>query len=149
MLDAVGNFRDLADADLAGTLSLAPNRVFRTAALGNASVRDASAILTEKRVARLLDLRSEDEWEQTPGLVQHLFEVRPFSRASRAGQRDDERVRAFERVIADDAAAKRLVRYHTPLLDYNRYYGQILARMTPFEKLQARREDRGGDTGDA
>ena len=145
LLEDVINFRDLADADAAGTLSLAPNRVFRTATLGNASDKDATAILTEKRVARLLDLRSEDEWEQVPGLVQDVFTIRPFSRAPLAKQRDDKRVKEFERAIAEDAAANRLVRYHTPLLDYNRYYGQILARMTTVEKLQVR--EWGGGRG--
>jgi rhodanese-related sulfurtransferase len=152
-LDAVLNFRDLADADPTGALSLAPNRVFRTATLGNASAQDAAAILTDRRVARLLDLRHEDEWDNNgvPGLVEDPFELYTFSSSwfNNPLQR-----RVFERVLADDAAANRRVRYHTPMLHFSRYAYQTFVRMSPAEKLQAGRGKKpkqrnrgGGGTG--
>jgi rhodanese-related sulfurtransferase len=109
-----------------------------------ASAEDAAAILAATKVARLLDLRSVDEWEPTPGLVEDPFELRPFSRGKKltlpSFSSSSDNVTDFERIIADDAAANRLVRYHTPLLSYDRYYMHIFWRsMSPYEKMQAGR----------
>lgn len=138
-MDGVLNFRDLADATAESSgVKLAPGRVFRTATPGKASAEDAATILNDLRVARLLDLRSSDEWEPEAGPVQEAFEIRPFSRLSRYSSTDDASAHeAFELAVADDVSAGRLVRYHTPLLDYDRYYGEILERMSPFEKVKA------------
>lgn len=131
-MDGILNFRDLADAtDNNKGSVLAPGRVFRTATPGGASSADASAVLTDLRVSRLLDLRSTDEWEPEPGPLQSKFEVRPFSRNAADANL------AFDRAIEENDRAGRLVRYHAPLLDYDRYYKEILARMSAWEKVQA------------
>ena len=80
-----------------------------------ASAADAAAILTDLRVSRLLDLRSTDEWEPEPGPLQERFKLRPFSRDAADANL------AFERAIEDDDSAGRLVRYHAPMIDYDRY----------------------------
>ena len=140
-MDGILNFRDLSDAS---TSVLAPGRIFRTATPGKASSADASKILRDLGVSRLLDLRSEDEWEPEPGMLQSQFdEIRPFSRVDDDGDdnnnnnNNDDNLAAYERVIAEDNSAGRLVRYHTPLLDYDRYYKEIFERMSPIEKLKA------------
>lgn len=141
-MDGILNFRDLADASSV----LAPGRVFRTGTPGKASDADASKILTDLRVARLLDLRSTDEWEPEPGPMQAKFEIRAFSREEEKDGGGDQSqntaaaaaaAAAFDRVVGDDARAGRLVRYHSPLLDYDRYYREIAERMSTFEKFQA------------
>ena len=133
-LEGVLNFRDLAEA-CEGVV--APGRVYRTATVGKATVDDAGRILDDLRVTRLLDLRSADEFEDEPGPVQSAFELRAFERLS-SNVNDADDGFGFDLVVADDAdAPRRLVRYHTPLLDYDRYYGVILDRMSPLEKVKA------------
>lgn len=131
-MDGILNFRDLADATVNNKGSvLASGRVFRTATPGGATSTDASVILTDLRVSRLLDLRSADEWEPEPGPLLSKFALHPFSREAADANL------AFDRALAEDDRAGRLVRYHAPLLDYDRYYAEILTRMSAWEKVQA------------
>ena len=118
-LDAVRNFRDLAEA----TVAVKPGRAFRTATLGEATEAYASLILRRLNVKSLVDLRSDDEFEPILGAVQSTFETRSFSRADSP--------RRF--VAAGDAPT----RYLVPMLDYDRYYGAIYERMTVLEKAKA------------
>ena len=55
--------------------------MFRTATPGNASEADAAIVLNDLGVKRLLDLRSEDEFEADPGPLQSAFpEIISFTR---------------------------------------------------------------------
>lgn len=128
-LEKILNFRDLADAGGA----LVPGRVFRTATPGGASEFDAETVLGRLGVRALLDLRSDDEFEPDPGLVQDAFEIRAFDRGDDA----DASLAEWSRAVGADAAARRLVRYHAPLLDYDRYYAEIFRRMGKWEKVKA------------
>lgn len=128
-LEKILNFRDLADAGGA----LVPGRVFRTATPGGASEFDAETVLGRLGVRALLDLRSDDEFEPDPGLVQDAFEIRAFDRGDDA----DASFAEWSRAVGADAAARRLVRYHAPLLDYDRYYAEIFRRMGKWEKVKA------------
>ena len=121
-LDAVRNFRDLAEA----TVAVKPGRAFRTATLGEATEADASLILRRLNVKSLVDLRSDDEFEPILGEVQSSFETRPFSRADETSRR--------ALVVAGDAP---LTRYLVPMLDYDRYYGAIYERMSFLDKAKA------------
>ena len=128
-LEKILNFRDLADAGGA----LVPGRVFRTATPGGASEFDAETVLGHLGVRALLDLRSDDEFEPDPGLVQDAFEMCAFKRGDDA----DASFTEWSRAVGADAAERRLVRYHAPLLDYDRYYAEIFRRMSTWEKAKA------------
>ena len=148
-LESVLNFRDLASAGG----SIAPGRVFRTATPGNASEADAAIVLNDLGVKRLLDLRSEDEFEADPGPLQSAFpEIISFTR--NVDGVDDPLLRkygkeaydaylrrqsdaAFLDGIDDATRAGALVRYHAPLLEYERYYLAIYDRLTAVEKVKA------------
>jgi len=126
-LESVKNTRDLADA----FDGVAPGRVFRTATPGGASAADAVAILDDLGVTALLDLRSEDEFEPDLGPVQSSFELLRFDR-------DDAQLRRAWASRAETAfAERRRVRFHAPLLDYDRYYAHIYENMSAWEKAQA------------
>ena len=126
-LESVKNTRDLADA----FDGVAPGRVFRTATPGGASAADAVAILDDLGVTALLDLRSEDEFEPDLGPVQSSFELLRFDR-------DDAQLRRAWASRAETAfAERRRVRFHAPLLDYDRYSAHIYENMSAWEKAQA------------
>ena len=137
------NWRDLGSTP--GTC-VAPGRVYRTATPGKCSEADADVIVgsSNLRVARLLDLRSTDEFEATPGSLQSRFELRPFTRPSDAADPStgaastSAAIAALRASITDDVDAGRAVRYHTPLLDYDRYYRSIYDRMQGTERLLAK-----------
>ena len=129
------NWRDLGSTP--GT-RVAPGRVFRTATPGRSSEEDAATILG-LGVARLLDLRSVDEFEPSPGVLQSRFQLRSFTRPADAADPStgaastSAAIAAFRASIIDDVDAGRAVRYHAPLLDYDRYYRSIYERMEGVE----------------
>lgn len=133
------NWRDLGSTP--GT-RVAPGRVFRTATPGRSSEEDAATILG-LGVARLLDLRSVDEFEPSPGVLQSRFQLRSFTRPADAADPStgaastSAAIAAFRASILDDVDAGRAVRYHSPLLDYDRYYRSIYDRMEGLERVKA------------
>jgi len=130
------NWRDLASTP--GT-RVAPGRVFRTATPGKSTEEDAATIVGPSvSVARLLDLRSVDEFEETPGALQSRFQLRTFTRDPSTGTPSTSAaIAAFRASILDDVDAGRKVRYHAPLLDYDRYYRSIYERMEGLERVKA------------
>ena len=133
------NWRDLGSTP--GT-RVAPGRVFRTATPGRSSEEDAATILG-LGVARLLDLRSVDEFEPSPGVLQSRFQLRSFTGPADAADPStgaastSAAIAAFRASIIDDVDAGRAVRYHSPLLDYDRYYRSIYDRMEGLERVKA------------
>ena len=133
------NWRDLGSTP--GT-RVAPGRVFRTATPGRSSEEDAATIVG-LGVARLLDLRSLDEFEPSPGALQSRFQLRSFTRPADAADPStgaastSAAIAAFRASIIDDVDAGRAVRYHSPLLDYDRYYRSIYDRMEGLERVKA------------
>ena len=76
--------------------------------------------------------------------MQSRFELRPFTRPSDAADPStgaastSAAIAALRASITDDVDAGRAVRYHTPLLDYDRYYRSIYDRMQGTERLLAK-----------
>ena len=62
-----------------------------------------------------------------------MFEMCAFKRGDDA----DASFTEWSRAVGADAAERRLVRYHAPLLDYDRYYAEIFRRMSTWEKAKA------------
>ncbi|KAF8073065.1 NUDT1 [Scenedesmus sp. PABB004] len=120
-LDAVKNFRDLADA----YSPMRPGAVFRTAAPVSATPGDLRLLFADLGIKDLIDLRSSEEVAAEGG--SHVFDGISFCRC----RRDP----ATGRVVPDattyvhGAEREGVLRVQIAVMEKHRYYWSILSRM--------------------